>query len=154
MKNSLPAAAWAWLALVGVASFLNWATFTNLPSTGDAFTGFPNAMFNGVSIAANAWNSNLRFMGMSIPNWLAVVAAFGAAGAFYALNNGADLSPKLTRRLLIYAIIHVAFFGFIVWSGGRNSLGIGPLVTLFALGGLWKTIIFTPSINAIETPVI
>lgn len=91
---------------------------------------------------------------MSIPNWLPVIAAFGAAGAFYARNNGADLSPKLTRRLLIYAIIHVAFFGFMIWGNGQGSLGIGVLITLFALGGLWKTIIFTPSINAIEDPII
>lgn len=154
MKNSLPAAAWAWLVLVSVASFLTWATFSSQTIVGDAFTGFPNLPFKDIDITTNAWNSNLRLFGVSLPNWLPIFAVFAAAGAFYTRNDGADLSPKLPQRLLIYAFAQVALFWFILWSGGKGSVGVGPLVMLVALGGLWKTIIFKPSINAIETPII
>lgn len=154
MKNSLSAAAWAWLVLVGLASFLTWATFNSQTVFGDAFTGFPSSPFKDIDITTNAWNSNLRLFGASLPNWLPIFAAFAAAGAFYARSNGADLSPKLPRLLLIYAFIHVALFGFILWSDGKGSLGIGPLVTLLALGGLWKTIVVAPQKNSVKPPIV
>ena len=152
MKNSIPAAAWAWLMLLGVASFLTWATFkTSSPSN---FGGFPTELLGETEISANAWKSYLLLFGMQIPNWLPVIAAFGAAGAFYARNNGADLSPKLPKILLIYAFVHVALFAINVFGNSRNPLGIGSLLMLFALGGLWKTIIKTSRTSGVKTPVI
>lgn len=152
MKHSLPAAVWAWLILVGVASFVTWATFKT--SFSSNFGGFSTELLalEGPEISANAWKSYLRVFGMQIPNWLPIVAAFGAVGAFYARGNGADLSPKLPRFLLIYAIAHVAFFIFMLLGGNGGVLGFGALLTLFALGGLWKTMIRTSKAREVNTP--
>ena len=151
MKNSLSAAAWAWLVLIGLSSFMTWATF-KIVIPGN-FGGFPNELLGDAAISANAWKSNLTLLGMQIPNWLPVIAAFGAVGALYARNNGADLSPKLPRTLLLYAIAHVALFSCIIFTGGRGSLGIGSLLALLGLGGLWKTIVKTSQVKDFKTPI-
>ena len=136
--------------------FLTWVTFkiSAYDSNSPAFGGFPNEVLGHAVIAANAWKSNLLLMRISIPNWLPVMAAFGAVGALYARNNGADLSPKLPRWLLVYAFVHLALFGFMVLGDGRgSSLGIGALIMIFALGGLWKTIIKTSKVKDFKTPI-
>ena len=151
MKNSIPAAAWAWLLLVSVASFLTWAVFKT--SFSSNFGGFPVELLGETEISASAWKSYLRLWGMQIPNWLPVVAAFAAVGAFYALGRGADLSPKLPKILLIYAFVHVLFFTFMVWGGNGSVVGFGALLTLFALGGLWKTIVRKSKASDVKTAV-
>ncbi len=153
MKNSLPAAAWAWLIVLSVASFLTWGRFTT--SFPNNFGGFSTEIpADGIVILANAWKSNLTLWGMQIPNWLPIIAAFGAAGVVCARAGGADLSPKLPKILLIYAIAHVVIFALNIWNNAASSLGIGTLITLFALGGLWKTIIVAPAKNPVKTPII
>ncbi len=152
MKNLPSAATWAWLVALGVASFLTWANFkASFPGNFGGFPSFP--VLDGVTIAANAWKSNLTLIGMQIPNWLPIIAAFGAAFVVCARAGGADLSPKLPKILLIYAIAHIVIFALNILGNSGGSLGIGTLLALLALGGLWKTIAIS-STKIPKTPTI
>ena len=112
-----------------------WGAFAT--SSIDGFLGGSLvAPFNGAAIPVSAWSSSLSLMGMQLPNWLPVVAAVAAVVVVYARWRGAQLSPTLPKLLLIYAIVHVALFGFMIWENGRGSIGVGIFVMLVALFGL------------------
>ena len=152
MKPSFPAMIWVWLALVGVASFLTWGTIR--PTSFSGFPGgFADAIFGGISISVTAWTGNLTLAGLSLPNWLPVVAAAGAVAIVYARAAGAQMSPLAPTLLLIYALIHVALFGLIVVGSGNGSLGIGTLAMLAALIGLWRALAHAARPQTPQQPV-
>ena len=143
MKPSFPAMIWVWLALVGVASFLTWGTIR--PTSFSGFPGgfpgdFGNSILGGIVISVTAWTGNLTLAGLSLPNWLPVIAAAGAVAIVYARGAGAQLSPLAPTLLLIYALAHVVLFGLIIVGSGRGSLGIGTIAMFAALIGLWRAL--------------
>ncbi len=146
---------WVWLACILVASFLSWGTiaptsFSGFP--GGLLGGLTDGFFGGISISVNAWSGNVTLMGLQLPNWLPIVAAVGATGAAYARSTGTQLPAILPLALLIYALIHVALFGFIVLGSGRGSLGIGTIAMFFALAALLFAVKSAP--NAGDAPDI
>ncbi len=160
MKPAFPAAVWAWLAFVGVASFLTWGTirptaFSGFPGgLSDGFPGGFGDFFGGLSIAVNAWSGNLTLAGLQLPNWLTVVAATCAVGTAYARSTGAQLSKALPSGLILYALVHVALFALIVLGSGRGTLGIGAILMFVALGGLWRALMNTSERSTPIDPAI
>jgi hypothetical protein len=143
MKNSLPVAFFGWVALVFVASFIPWGAVNaaSLNPFGGSLTnplgGFPfgGTPFTNLSINVTAWQSSLKMLGMSLPNWLVVVAATAVAVFAYLRATGsASVSRGVCIAIIVYGIVHAALFAMVIASNG--SIGLGLLLTLAALFGM------------------
>ena len=119
-KRDLPLGLFAWCFVIFVASFMPWATGPVL---------FP--FFGSISAIATGWTGNVNFLGIVIPNWVAVVLAAALAAIGWMRANAVDVDPKTSYWLALGGVVHSAFFLFSVLGGG-GRIGLGSLATLVA----------------------
>ena len=126
--------------VVVIASFMPWGSFTSTvssPFSGGPFGGMSPFGATRVSTAVNAWNGNLKLLGVTIPNWTTVIAALAILTiAILKSSSGLDAKPAASLILAGYGILHSGLFILILLTGG--SLGLGSLATLGAFVALLR----------------
>lgn len=141
-REVLPIGVFVASAVVVAASFMPWVSLKQSLPMGGFFPGMT------VSIPSpTAWNSNVTFLGITVPNWLLVGVAIGAAVAGWLLADKRWSAPmSLLLGLPMYGICHSAFvlLMILILTSRGTGLGIGVVLTFLAFGGMciatWKNL--------------
>lgn len=147
MKRTLPVGLLGWAFVVVIASFIPWGTFqaTNTTFSGSPFGGFNPFMGMPLFITMTGWQGNLSLAGVSLPNWLVVVAALGAAALGYVRSAGlGEVNRAACVAPLIYGILHVVLL-VLVMSANKGTIGFGAILTIVALVAMLVSLFKKPS---------
>ncbi len=153
MKRTFPVALLSWAFVVVVASFIPWGTFqaTNTTFSGSPFGGLNPFMGMPLLITMSGWQGDLTLAGMSLPNWLVVITALGAAALGYIRFAGlGNVNRNICVALLAYGIFHIGLLMLIL--AGKGSIGFGAILTLVALVAMMISLFKTPSQQQANNP--
>jgi hypothetical protein len=126
--------------VVFMASFLPWATLTAtarpLP---ERLTGDPL----GMEFTVNAWNGDVRYSEFVLPNWFVVVAAVGAAVAYWAKPAGQPSAVgTVAVGLALAGLVHVLCFLAILFRSRGGQAGWGSALTVLGMLSLLALALF------------
>ncbi|MDA1214418.1 MAG: hypothetical protein O2955_18065, partial [Planctomycetota bacterium] len=118
-------------AVVVMASFMPWVTLKQSLPFGNLFLG--GMPMNVSPPSPNAWNSNVTFMAITVPNWFVVGIACLAGFATWASTAGRWNAPRgLLLGLPIYGLCHTAFVIVMIATSNGTGLGFGLLLAFLA----------------------
>jgi hypothetical protein len=86
--------------------------------------------FGSIGAIATGWTGNINFLGVIVPNWVAVILAIALAVIGWLRSNSVDIKPKLPFWLALCGAGHAFFFIVSVFMAGPAQLGLGSVATL------------------------
>ena len=138
MKQTAPVGIIVCAAVIFVAAFMPWGSFrASIPSpfqgmrlpTSPFGPSSPTFGSRQVNVAINGWRGNVKFMGITTPNWMVVVAAAAVAGMALLKAYGLWDAPPLAGILLcVYGVLQLGLT--VVVLATKGNLGIGILISL------------------------
>ena len=72
---------------------------------------------------------NINFIGIVVPNWLAVVLAISLAVIGWLRANSVETNPKISFWLALCGAVHAFFFLASAIFGGPAQIGLGSVAT-------------------------
>ncbi len=107
---------------------------------GAMFGSLGSFMGQPIMLTLTGWQGSLTLAGVSLPNWLAVVAGVCAGALGFARISGtAPVKRAVPIALAAYALAHVSLLMLMLTSGG--SVGAGALLTEGALIAMLITLL-------------
>jgi len=141
MKPKWPIGIFIASAVVLVSAFLPWGSMQasfkialhDTPLAGLPERAFGNLdPFKGIVVTMTGWNGSLELGGLTLPNWLVVVAAL-AISAFCALRAASvwEVHPIVNILLASYGIFHCVALALVLLSNS-GRVNVGLIATLLA----------------------
>jgi len=124
--------------LIFTAAFMPWGEIRATPTLNSPFGGgfpFGDSPFSGMTmtITITGWNGNITLGGLTLPNWLVVLAAAGVATLCWLKAATVWDAPRAVLFALAgYGLLHAGFALLVLMSSGKGSAGIGSLLTALA----------------------
>ena len=128
--------------LVFAAAFMPWGEISAIPTINSPFGGsfpFPGNPFPGVNITitVTGWNGSITVGGLSLPNWLVVLAAAGAATLCWLKAASVwDAPSAVPFSLAGYGLLHTGVALITLIGSGKGSVGVGSVLTVLAFIGI------------------
>jgi len=120
--------------VVFLASFLPWGAFRGTPSLPFS-PGFLPAV--EMTFTLTGWNGSINVLGVTLPNWLVVVAAAAAASFCWLKDLRLWEAPRHSPCVAAgYGLFHAIWTAIALIGSGKGSIGIGLLATLLAFAGM------------------
>jgi hypothetical protein len=146
MKTGYLYALTAFCGLMLLACFLPWLSFKILA------VGAEHVQFATSFLTLNGFHGQVTLFGLTLPNWLVVVATVAVGILAWLRASGAVASPPVVGIVLsVYCLAH---FGILLVVGLGNPeqcrLGFGALVGIFAAAGMLITSILGKESNSFE----
>ena len=118
-------------ALVFAAAFMPWGEIRHAEiSFGDG------GVFGGLSFTVTGWNGSVTLVGLTLPNWLVVLAAGGVALVGWLRASGAGSPAFVPIGVAGYGLLHSLFALVALAGSDRSSAGVGSLLTAAAFAGM------------------
>jgi len=157
MKRALPVSLLSWCALLVVAAFLPWGTYSATPDFSVNGIHIPDQMLPfpiEMTLTGNAWRGSLTAWSVQIPNYVVFMAVIAIAA--HALLRAYGLVPdRRTFSVLMaaYGIFHV---GLLVMALLANDgiIGIGSILNLVGFSGVLVTVCRQPAVAPAADPPV
>lgn len=123
--------------LIFVAAFLPWGSIRGTPNSPLSLGGLSPFQGMEMTFTITGWNGSTSLGGLSLPNWLVVLAAAGVAvlGWLKATDVWAA-SSTLSFALAGYGLLHAALTCVVLVGAERSSAGAGAVLTAAAFIGM------------------
>ena len=130
--------------LIFAAAFMPWGEISAIPAINSnspfggsfPFPGNPFPRMN-LTITITGWNGSISLGGLSLPNWLVVLASAGVATlCWLKVASVWDAPSALLFALAGYGLLHTGVALFTLMGSGKSSAGVGSFVTALAFIGI------------------
>jgi hypothetical protein len=122
--------------LILLGAFMPWGQIHGQPVVqghGLPYAGGHPFMGGRMSLTVTGWNGTLTLAGLSLPNWLVVLATAGVAVLCWMRASSVWQAPTaLPIALAGYGLVHTGFFTILLAASGDASLGVGSVVSTLA----------------------
>jgi len=127
-------------ALILAAAFMPWGEIRGAPMSlfGSDFP-FGESAFHGteLTITITGWNGHITLGGLSLPNWLVVLAAAGVAILRWLKASSVwDAPSAVPFGLAGYGLLHAGLAAVVLMGSARSSAGVGSFLTALAFIGI------------------
>ncbi|MGO9111567.1 MAG: hypothetical protein ACLP9L_20270 [Thermoguttaceae bacterium] len=128
--------------LIFAAAFMPWGEINAIPTINSPFGGsfpIPGNPFPGMNltITITGWNGSITVGGLSLPNWLVVLASAGVATLCWLKATSVwDAPVAVLFALAGYGLLHIGVALLTLMGSGKSSAGVGSLLTALAFIGI------------------
>ncbi|MGA2620012.1 MAG: hypothetical protein ABSF26_20540 [Thermoguttaceae bacterium] len=128
--------------LIFAAAFMPWGEIRATPAINLPFGGnFPlggNPLSGmNMTITITGWNGSITLGGLSLPNWLVVLASAGVAALCWLKAASVwDAPSAVLFALAGYGLLHTGVAWLALMGSDKSSAGVGSFLTALAFIGI------------------